>query len=89
MTRLTIIIQDLEKETPAEPHIKEVEVLNLETAVILERGTINGDTGLSLRAVGIDGKNYVIQMTGNIFRSLNSAFTGADARFKQKQANKN
>lgn len=81
---LKIIIQDIDKKEPAEPQITEFTELRMESAVILEKGTSSGDTSIYFRAVDTKGKNYIIQLTGNMFRAVASAFNGAHVRFNSK-----
>lgn len=84
MQHLKIIVKEIEDLTPAEPEILSYEELEFKTMVILEKGTTGGQTSLSFRLDGADGKHYLAQMTGNIFDTATGAFRGADYRFKRK-----
>lgn len=54
----------------------------LEAVAILERATVEGDLGISFVTRDKDNTPIVIQLTGNLFRGLVSAFQGAEQRFK-------
>lgn len=55
----------------------------LKAVAILEKATVGGDLGVSFVTKDKDGTPIVMQLTGNLFRALVSAFHGAEQRFKQ------
>jgi hypothetical protein len=91
MTSLKILIHEKEKppvDDGSRPEDFKGE-LSIETMVVLERGTVSGDTSVMFRLDDGQGGHYVAQMTGNILRTAFGAFQGAHERFEQKRIKKN
>lgn len=52
-------------------------------AIILEAGTVEGNTTISFFLTTEDGYQIFAEMTKNILDGLHGAVTGADMRFKE------
>jgi len=79
-----VLIKDVD-DGPVEPDICNARTLELQSMIVMEKATKDGDTGVYFKAGDGRGETFVIATTGHIFRTLCAAFRGADERFKTQR----
>lgn len=85
MTMIKIRVNSLEdaaKGIGVFPEVKKVpEEVLIDSVGILEGGTAQGKASLMFLLKTKTGKEYIAQLTPDIFRAIGSALTGAEKRF--------
>lgn len=84
-------LEDVKKGIPLfegmtiENTVENADVLNIG---ILEHGTVSGQTTI-IFAIKHEEKYVLAEITANQFNAMQSAFKGAEIRFKEEQSKKN
>ena len=55
---------------------KEVKMLRIEKALIVQKGTVKGNTTVDLQMIDEDGKPFLVMATGGILQMLAAAIKG-------------